>query len=318
MSSASSQAEQRDIHTTIKQQTQQQLQQHQRSQLSLDQLAELVQQMNERSLQTNAMVLQMKDFMASAAAEQAINSSAQIEIRQQLSQIQVVQFLDQLAKTPLNDPIKVLRKISSLHKISRAKLALKTAPFWLDAKVQEWNASQECSLVLLKSTLDQRPHTRGFCVESISSLHEAQIPVIWALKTKAAAPGTRDASGEISTNEICTIDLIKYFISQAVSINKAMHTDATLSPWLGTYWMAKTEDEWLTLLVSVLQGILLLYIILDLDIFGQSSTSHDKEFWPPACQRVFDALSARGIATVVRVVLVNYRPMLSQSPSGEV
>lgn len=319
ISSASSQAEQRDIHTTIKQQTQRQIQQNLSYQFSFDQLKELIKQVDDRSSQTHAIVLQMKESIASVAAEQVIHSSAQIGLRQQLSQVQLVQFLDQLGKTPLSDPIKGFRKALSLHKFSMTKLGPQATPFWLNPKIQEWNTSQECSLIILKGAWDKQRQIRGFCVESIASLLDSQIPVIWALKSNATLPETTEATTgmEPSSKEISTIDLIKFFISQAVAINKTVHTDAILSPWLNAYLGAKTEEEWLNLLVSVLDGIPLLYIILDLDILSFSLTSQDKDFWPPACQRIFSALSARRIATVLRVVLVNYRPMLSQRLSSE-
>lgn len=49
--------------------------------------------------------------------EQVINSFARIAHRQQLLQIHLVQFLDQLAKT-LRDPTKILQKALALRKMA--------------------------------------------------------------------------------------------------------------------------------------------------------------------------------------------------------
>lgn len=276
--SASSHAEQRDMHTAIQYQSQD----HQAIQQSIDQLTSLV--------------LQMRDSMAT---EQVINASARIELRQQISQIQLVQFLDQLSVTTLVDPIKAFQRALFLQVRNQHKPGRRAPAFWLDTKVQEWNKSRISSLVIIKGTWKLQYSILGFCTESIASLRETQTPVIWALKT----PGTQESG---LAGQVSTIDLIKYLISQSVSVNKAMHTDAALTPHLGCYLSAKTDDEWLSLLTSVLQGIPLLYIILDMEVPSPSLASLNKNFWPSAFLNVFSQLSARNIITVIKVALVDY------------
>lgn len=290
MASASSHAEQRDMHTAI----QYQLQDHKAMQQSIDQLTSLV--------------LQMRDSMAT---EQVINASARIELRQQLSQIQLVQFLDQLSVTTLVDPIKAFQRALFLQVRNQHKPGRRAPAFWLDTKVQEWNKSRISSLVIIKGTWKLQSSIRGFCTESIASLRETQTPVIWALKT----PGTQERG---LVGQVSTIDLIKYLISQAVSVNKAMHTDAALTPHLGCYLSAKTDDEWLSLFTSVLQGIPLLYIILDMEVLSPSLASLNKNFWPSAFLKVFSELWARNVSTVIKVVLLDYgSPLFQEQLSSE-
>ncbi|EHK17197.1 uncharacterized protein TRIVIDRAFT_227041 [Trichoderma virens Gv29-8] len=102
---------------------------------------------------------------------------------------------------------------------------------------------------------------------------------------------------------VSTIDLLKYIISQAVSVNKSIHTDAALIPRLMAHIDAKSEEDWITILASVLQGIPLLYIIIDVEILGQNLGTLTAEFWPAAFLRMFSKLSARNIGTVVKVAL---------------
>ncbi|KAI0971619.1 hypothetical protein F4678DRAFT_431332 [Xylaria arbuscula] len=286
---ASSHAEQRDMHTSI----QQQLFCQKGIQMSVDQLMNLV--------------LEMRDSMAT---EQVINASARIELRQRLSDIQVNQFLGHLSETMLLDPIKAFEASLTMRNIYRQKSSNNGPAFWLDPKFQAWNRRRDSSLVMIRGTRKMRFHVRGFCTDSIAMLREAKIPVIWALKTISTQ--------EAAVDQVSTIDLFKYLISQVVSINETMHTDATLTPRLGSYFSARTEEEWVSVLASMLQGIPLLYIILDIEVLSHAVGGLTKDFWPAVFLKMFSELLARNIKTVVKVALVSYgSPLFRTSMSSE-
>lgn len=136
-------------------------------------------------------------------------------------------------------------------------------------------------------------------------LQEANIPVIWGLKL----PVDRKTA-----NQISTIDLLKYLTSQAIRANKNIHNDAALAPRMGAYAEAKTEEEWMAILLSVLQGIPLLYIILDMEILSRSAQGPAQDFWPGAFLHLFEELSRRSKRTVVRVALVSAGSPPSNKP----
>lgn len=311
---ASSHAEQRDMHIRLRDiSTKQhdihaaihQLQNH--HQIGMDQLtverhdmhAAIQQLQNHQKIgmdQLTVLVLQMKE---SVATEQVINASARIELRQQLSQMQLVQFLNQIKVTALADPIKAFQSALVLHKRNRQRPSRKIRAFWLDAKFQNWNTSRESSLIIVKGTWQLRSCVQGFCTESIFSLRDASVPVIWALNTMIARKGT------IMEDQASTTDLLKYLITQAVSINETLHIDAALTPCHGSYLSAKTEEEWMELLMSALEDIPKVYIVLDLEVLSRSLSSLTEDFWPSAFLRGFSELSTRS-RTIVKVVLVSY------------
>lgn len=290
---ASSHAEQRDMHTRQKDMFTEQL----RMRTELQQSTRLQKQLQIGVDQLTELVLQMKESMAS---EQVINASARIELRQQLSQIQLVQFLDLIKTDVLADPIKSFQSALFLHRRSHKRFSRKTPAVWLNAKVEKWNSSRESSLIIVKGTWQLRLHVQSFCTESIASLRDANVPVFWALNTMVAQGGTN------SRDQVSTIDLLKYLITQAVSINKTIQTDAALTPWLSSYSSAKTEEEWMDLLMRLLQGVPKVYIVLDMEVLSRSLSNLTGNFWPSAFLKGFSELSARSYRTVVKVVLVSY------------
>ncbi|KAL5094023.1 hypothetical protein Trisim1_009493 [Trichoderma cf. simile WF8] len=244
----------------------------------------------------------------SMVAEQGINASARIEFRQKLSEVQLLQLLGQLSVSGLPEPIKAFQLLLFMSKKRRPKSSIKGAAFWLDTKIQKWNKGKDSSLVIINGTWKTKLDLQNFCVESIAILLDAKCPVIWVLKALNVDKTAADQA------QVSTIDLLKYIISQAVSVNKTIHTDAALIPRLLAYVDAKSEDDLMNILASILQGIPRLYIIIDVEVLGQNLGTLTEDFWPAAFLRMFSELTTRSIGTIVKVVLISYgSPLLKGS-----
>ncbi|KAI0465623.1 hypothetical protein F4859DRAFT_528286 [Xylaria cf. heliscus] len=239
-------------------------------------------------------------------AEQAINASARLDVSQKLSNIQLGQFLQHVSVLNLPEPIKAFQASLFMSKRRQARPSNRGPPFWLNTKVQRWNNSRESSLIMVNGTRKSRAHFQCFCTRSIELLRESKLPVIWALKTLA--------SDKTTTAQVSTIDLLKYLVQQAIKVNECIHTDAALAPRLGAHLGAQTEEDWIRVLASALQGIPLIYIVLDIEVLSQYLEPPSKSFWPRAFNKLFTELSTRGIGTVIRVVLVSYGSPLLRGP----
>ncbi|KAI0429858.1 hypothetical protein F5Y09DRAFT_309247 [Xylaria sp. FL1042] len=285
--SASSHAEQRDIHTDI------------------TTLVQWKPQMETKLDELMAHLLEVKKCMI---AEQAINASARLDVSQKLSEIQLAHFLQHISVLNLPEPVKAFQASLLMSKRRQAKPANRGPPFWLDPKVEKWNNSKESSLIMINGSRKLRFHLQHFCARSIESLRDSKLPVIWAVKTLASNNTTAD--------QLSTIDLLKYLVQQAIKLNERIHIDAALAPRLGAYLRAQTEEDWIRVLASVLQGIPLIYIVLDVEVLSQLLEPSVKGFWPNAFSGLFTELSARGINTIVRVALVGYGSPLLRGPLG--
>ncbi|OPB41405.1 hypothetical protein A0O28_0081240 [Trichoderma guizhouense] len=283
----SSHAEQRDMHTSI------------------------AQIMHEQKLTRESiavLITAVSDMKLSIVTEQGINASARIEFQQKLSEVQLMQLLSQLYVTVLPDPIKAFQLVIFMCKRRQLKSSMKGATFWFDTKIQNWNKCKDSSLVIINGTWKTRLDLQSFCAESIAILLDAKCPVIWALKALNVDKTVADQA------QVSTIDLLKYIISQAVSVNKTIHTDAALIPRLMAHIDAKSEKDWINILASVLQGIPRLYIIIDVEVLGRNLGTLAKDFWPTAFLKMFSELSARNIGTIVKVALVSYGSPLLKGP----
>lgn len=245
--------------------------------------------------------------LKASVADKALKATAMIELRQQMSEVQLGQLIAHIAVVTLPDPIKAFRASLSLNK--RQVRSLDGPQFWLEPKTQQWNRCSKSSLVMINGTRKVRHHLQYLCAKSIALLLETEIPVIWGLRALVD-------NGKTS-NQVSTVDLLKYLISQAIRTNKTIHSDAALAPRIGAYIGAKTEEEWITVLLSVLQGIPLLYIILDLEVLSRSLQGPEQDFWPGAFLRLFSELSRRGTGTILRVALVSYGSLSQKSLSKE-
>ncbi|KAJ4858273.1 hypothetical protein T069G_06540 [Trichoderma breve] len=283
----SSHAEQRDMHTCIAQMMHEQ-------KLTRESITELI--------------TAVSDMKISMVTEQGINASARIEFRQRLSEVQLMQLLSQLSVAVLPDPIKAFQLLLFVSKKRQPKSSIKGEAFWLDSRIQKWNKDKDSSLVIINGTWKTRFHLQSFCVRSIAILFDAKCPVIWALKALNVDKTPADQA------QVSTIDLLKYIISQAISVNKSIHTDAALVPHLKSHIDAKSEEDWINILAAVLQGIPRLYIIIDVEVLSQNLRTLTEDFWPASFLKMFSELSARNIGTIVKVALISYGSPLLKGP----
>ncbi|KAK4061555.1 uncharacterized protein Triagg1_10264 [Trichoderma aggressivum f. europaeum] len=283
----SSHAEQRDMHKRIAQIMHEQ-------KLTRESIAELI--------------TAVSDMKLSMVTEQGINASARIEFQQRLSEVQLMQLLSQLSVAVLPDPIKAFQLLLFMSKKRHPRPSIKGEAFWLDSRIQKWNKDKDSSLVIINGTWKTRFHLQSFCAKSIAILFDAKCPVIWALKALNIDKTTADQA------QVSTIDLLKYIISQAISVNKSIHTDAALVPRLMAHIDAKSENDWINILASVLQGISHLYIMIDVEVLSQNLGTLTEDFWPTAFLKMFSELSARNIGTVVKVALISYGSPLLKGP----
>ncbi|TVY33898.1 hypothetical protein LSUB1_G007503, partial [Lachnellula subtilissima] len=283
---ASGHAEQRDMHTEQKQACNEQ----KRLENKVDHLTKLVEQLRE-----------------TIVTDQAINASARIELRQDLSDIQVAQLLSLISNSALPDPIKSLQAALFMRSRRHQRERNGGPSFLNNKKLTDWNAIGRSELVILQGTRRLRFEIKDFCSGSITLLRQKQTPVIWALKAIE--------SHETPGNMTSTIDLLKYLISQALGLNRAIHTDAAVTPRLKSYWEAQTESDWFKVLASVLEGIALIYIIIDVELLHPSLPAITEGFnWPASFHSLFAGFIERNIKTILKVALVGYgSPIINSS-----
>lgn len=277
----SGQVEQRAMHMTIMQQSSEQ------KQIS----SNLVSVMTEIS-----------ELKRHVVCDQALIATARVPLSQPLTEISIGQLLIQLSETYLPPPSNVLQ--ASLFLAKRNQRRFDQSPhFWLDGRVQRWNQSRESSLVTIEGTRKTRPNLQCFTAKAIALLQATEISVIWALKTSLQAADCQTS----------TTDVLKYLISQAIRCNKSIHNDAAMVARLAAHREAESEEDYINILLSVLEGIPLVYIMIDLEVLCRNAQASARESWPRAFLSMFSELSRRSVGTILRVVLISCESLLRRN-----
>ncbi|KAJ0161402.1 hypothetical protein CTA2_6290 [Colletotrichum tanaceti] len=244
-----------------------------------------------------------------------IRESANVHLRHPLSTAQVAAALNIIAVARLPDPMRAYQTSLFLANARRARPSARGPPFWLQEEIQQWNAAVASSLVVVNGTKKTRFHLEWFCAQSIAVLRGSGIPVVWALKT--AVPATEDATPDRSL--LSPVDMLKYLVSQAIMANKAVHNDAALASRLKSFADARSEEAWIDLLAAALHGLRHVYVVLDADMMSQAGRSHSSVGggWPAVFSSLFGKLSDRDAGTVVKVILVGSGPPLLRGSLDE-
>ena len=193
--------------------------------------------------------------------------------------------------------VKSLQHCTFMRYKNRSKPSTAPDPFWLTPKFQNWNNTKDSSLIMIKGNYASRLDVKDFCVDAIGLLRDSKVPVLWVLKSIE-----QDAVEAPSVT-----DFLKDLVFQALRFNDALHSERSMAMTCTKFQRAETEIQWLELLGSVLAGLPLVYIIIDVEAVSPRLRNLDAAFsWPTAFLGFFRVLANHGCKTVVKVVIVSY------------
>ncbi|TQN67034.1 hypothetical protein CSHISOI_08421, partial [Colletotrichum shisoi] len=240
------------------------------------------------------------EITANRINTRVIRESANVHLRRQLSTTQVATALNVIAVSQLSDPMKAYQTSLFLANMRRARPSTRGPPFWLQNEIRQWNAAIASSLVVVNGTKNMRFHLQWFCAQSIAVLRESGIAVVWALNTPVTE--MEDATPD---RMLSSIDMIKYLVSQVITANKSIHNEEALASRLKSFADARSEEAWIDLLAAALRGLPHLYVVLDADIMSQASRGTSDGGWSAVFSSLFAKLSDLDAETVVKVILVS-------------
>ena len=233
-----------------------------------------------------------------SSAHQSLNSRALLDTNQRLFDLEVSQIMASVHQPCRLDAAKALQYCTFVTKRHLRKSRQLREPLWLTSKFQTWTNLQTSSLIIIKGGYGSRFEVKEFCCRVINFIRSSKIHVVWVLK----AEYQEDISQAPSV-----IDLLKELTRQALRLNLALHNERALGLNCAKFISAETETEWLDILSSVLAGLTLVYVIIDVETVSPAYTGLEHTFsWPSAAHQVFKRLLERQIKTVVKIVLVSY------------
>lgn len=194
------------------------------------------------------------------------------------------------AKSPLPSP-DVCRRHHSVRRDQRRRRNVGNIPLRDEPKLHAWAAEETCSQLAICGSFEERHMARDFAVDAIDLIASAHVPVVWALSFQGLDSG---AWGPL--------DVLKCLISQILQLNHNLLNERSAALSAARFQSAKSCQDWFNLLGSVLQGLEQIYIIIDLDVLGQS-VKEDMP-WPDLFSQLADGLVSRSLRTKVKVAFV--------------
>ncbi|RYP70582.1 hypothetical protein DL771_005401 [Monosporascus sp. 5C6A] len=125
--------------------------------------------------------LTINDLLAKTETFHSIQTSAQLNTNQQLSELQLSQVLSTFLLR-FEDPDKCYKHHLFLRNRRASGMGVNTStnPFWLSPKLARWSSSHESSLAIIKGAFTSRLAMLDFGVDVIQTLTASAVLTVWA------------------------------------------------------------------------------------------------------------------------------------------
>ncbi|KAK1635255.1 hypothetical protein BDP81DRAFT_47531 [Colletotrichum phormii] len=201
--------------------------------------------------------LTMNDLITKVETFQYIQTSAQLDTNQRISDLHLSHVLATLSPT-FEDPEKCYKYhlMCRNRRVSGRGANTSTNQFWLSPRLTKWSSSHRSSLIIIKGSFSVRSAMVDFGIDIIQTLESAGVPTLWALssldKSKHASMST-------------AVDLIKYLTYQALRWSGSLKTEKELSSRYSQFHTALKPKDWLKLLGQAVRSLgTNIYLIVDL------------------------------------------------------
>jgi hypothetical protein len=192
-----------------------------------------------------------------------LQTQISIDIKDQKKQIwdnQVTQILALPSVRALTSPSDSLQFHLSARNRSRSRRQYSVSYGTLIPVLQGW-ASARASSVLLAQGKKHPKSARHFAVDIIETVRATHIPILWAL-----------AGGAYGWS-LSLPDVFRTLTVQALEISRRVSATTNPSLTVSAVDAVATTEEWGKVLGQALQGLPLVYIVIDTDLFKGASVS---------------------------------------------
>jgi hypothetical protein len=168
-------------------------------------------------------------------------------------------------------------------------------------------ASNLSSLIILEGSQSTKDHVEEIAIETTELIESKDVPLIWALNGQPKPQYGEDPkkySGQ---------DILAQLCLQLLQKNARLHLQSTLATCCLNLERATTESEWFEILTSLIEGLPEVYIVVDLESMGRRNVGALS--WPTAFKEIFGNLVARGIHSIIKVIIFTCRPVATRDSS---
>jgi hypothetical protein len=230
-------------------------------------------------------------------SDQALAKFERGQIQKTLTSVHSTQYLQVISNQCTIDhqaSLEMARNLRNRRRFAKVKIS----PFWSSTTMVNWNRSSTSSLISVKVPFSDRQSSQDFCTNAIEQLLHFKIANFWVLKTQ-------DDSHPI-------IATLKSLINQAATFVSHAPVGPDLAQSLDRFLHAQLEEHYIHLLADILSRLKVVFIIVQLEAIEAVDSSQ-----VILClQQLLERLSSLGASTVVRILVLSWKPGLS-SEAGE-
>lgn len=200
------------------------------------------------------------------------------------------------AKSELfQDPDDVLSFRLVSYRIHHKSRFIDIDPVWTSAPISVWSSGSSSAFLLIQGSLGKQYETQAIGTHMARFIRAEQVAVLWALQTTARYQPVRTTPTQI----------LKYLTMQALQLrHEAIGGLISQSCNQTRIASARSVEQWTTILSSVLNGLPLVYLVVDLDLV-------DPEVTIPELIHALSDLSVKCKHTALKIAVINKRRTLS-------
>ncbi|KAF2121324.1 hypothetical protein BDV96DRAFT_640720 [Lophiotrema nucula] len=285
----------------------------------VDKLAEALMQAEIRELLLLCRTLRLEQTTMSGAlvelknivqANNAITTPLIFSTHENVCNIQLAQMLSFVSITTLPDPESSLRYGSSLRRRRsriRSSQGLPSGPpLSNEHQMVLWASSSGSNFLSLKGNLHSKDDTKDFTTGILELLVSLKIPVLWAVKGKAA----------VNLGEDRFVQILRYLVWQALLLDTAIAAAISGTFNSALFQAARTEEDWFNILQTIICRLPRIFVVIDMELLTPNS---DSNISPLLVSMFYTRLQRFMVAcrpTIVKVLLVSYRRHSSDTVSS--
>ncbi|KAF5013003.1 hypothetical protein FDECE_950 [Fusarium decemcellulare] len=249
--------------------------------------------------QLEASGLTINDLLTKIETFHSIQTSAQLDTNQQLSDVQLCQALSTFTQS-FEDPDRCYQdqlRLRNRRACGKGR-TISTNEFWLSPRLASCAASQGSSIAIIKGSFNLRSAIQDFGVDVIQTLVSSTTPTLWVL---AGTLKPRSKSKSTST------DLVKNLTYQALRLHGPARTEKQMSIRYSQLQTARGLGEWLDLFKQVI-GTLggHVHLVVDLAVAHASLEGLDGANFIHELNKRLGEMSQQGNGTTVKIFLLVY------------
>ncbi|KAJ8106817.1 hypothetical protein OPT61_g9289 [Boeremia exigua] len=238
------------------------------------------------------------------AENQSLNSSSLVDTNQKVSDLQFSEMVRIAADPSSFDPHESYNQAIIVRNLRQRSRNQALSAFWHCAELKKLADAPSCSLMLVRSTFQERRTLRDTAVTITEELKRRKIPNLWAIgaqnldtNTKAPAPN----------------DILRSLIAQALVSRDSAHTQKSTALNCAQLHTTTTQKQRFDILGAALASICQqTYILLELEsLVSLAGDNTPADELIEIFENLFRELQARGTKPIVKVLVFTCRPMVA-------